>query len=327
MYLVGDIGGTNTRLAWGEVQGPQVKLSDIRNYSSTSYASLEEVLEVFLAEVRHPISGASFGVAGPIRDNRATLTNLSWRLDGASLTSFLKVPRVRLLNDLEAQAYGIPALTEEEVLVLNPGIPDEGHHVLIAAGTGLGEALLIHTGRGHQVIPTEGGHTDFAPRDELEVGLLSYLQQTLFGGVPGHVSYERVVSGPGLLAIWRYLGHLGVEGDGATTREVEQRGGSAISEAAVAESCLRCLQAAELFLSIYGAEAGNLALKTLPRGGVFVGGGIISSLLPVARQGAFMAGFTGKGRFASLMESLPVKVILNTQVGLVGATRVAAGEG
>jgi glucokinase len=269
-----------------------------------------------------PIEAACFGVAGPVVDGRCITTNLPWQLDEAELAAAIPAGRVRLLNDLEATGYGVLALPPSSLATLQAGGSRRGNMVLIAAGTGLGEALLIWDGARHAVIASEGGHADFAPRTDVEVELLRFVRKEF-----GRVSYERVLSGLGLFNIYRFLREQGGLSEPAWLRErIEREDPSAvISEVGLAGGHPLCVQALDLFASVYGAEAGNLALKALAVGGVFVGGGIAPKIRVKLEDGTFAAAFRDKGRFAELMASIPVRLALEPRAALLGAARVAQG--
>jgi len=317
MILTGDVGGTKTRLAWCSKQGLRLKIEGERFFNSRDYPSFEAVLEAFLKERRNDLAGACFGIAGPVAEGRSQATNLPWMVDARALERLLGLSRVGLLNDLEAMAYGTQVLPEDAVVVLNSG---QGHARgsigILAAGTGLGEAALIWNGEGFTAMASEGGHADFAPRNELEFGLLQFLSRQ-----HGHVSYERVLSGPGKIQIYEYLKQAGLgEEPGWLAHELSKADPSpVISEMALNGKSKLCAKALELFVSIYGAEAGNLALKVLARGGIYLGGGIAPSILPLLRSGVFMKAFTDKGRFEGLLRKIPVRVILDERASLYGA--------
>ena len=316
--LAGDIGGTSTRLAIFEAQVDSAVALAEKRYPSQDYDGLEAILAAFTAEHPIAIQHACFGIAGPIREGRASLPNLPWTIAAQALASQLKLERVWLINDLEANAYGIALLKPQDFVVLNPGVAAPGNAAVISAGTGLGEAGLAWDGQRHLPFATEGGHSDFAPRDALDMELLLYLQARF-----DHVSYERVVSGPGLASIYQFLRDSG-HGKESPAIAASMRSGDAaavISGAALERRCALCVQALALFVRAYGAEAGNLALKTLATSGVFLGGGIAPKILPALTTGEFMAAFVAKGRMKSLMQAMPVSVILNPSTALLGAAR------
>jgi len=253
-------------------------------------------------------------------DGRCVTTNLPWEVDEANLARAIPAPRVRLLNDLEAAAYGVLTLPPDKLESLQAGKARKGNMVLIAAGTGLGEAILVWDGARHRVIASEGGHADFAPRTDLEIDLLRFLQKEF-----GHVSYERVLSGPGLYNIYRFLRDTGHAPEPQWLSDRLRSGdpSAVVSEVGLAAGHPLCTTALELFVSIYGAEAGNLALKALAVGGVFVGGGIAPKIIAKLADGSFLAAFCDKGRYRDLMGSIPVHLVLDPRAPLLGAAHVA----
>lgn len=319
MILAGDIGGTKTVIALFESTDGLRKVREA-TYSSKEHDSLEEILANFLQDADRPteIVGC-FGVAGPVIDGQSKTTNLPWELDEEVLARAISARRVKLLNDLEAAAYGMLHLKPEEFCVLNAGVQPQrpGNIAVIAAGTGLGEAMLYWDGEQHHPIASEGGHSDFAPRDPQEIELLKYLQNQ-YGP---HVSYERVLSGPGLFDLYTFLRKSSSESEPDWLKERLQSGdpSAAVTDAALADKEPICVQALETFVSIYGAEAGNLALKCLAVGGVLIGGGIAPKMLPALRDGHFMKRFKDKGRYEKLMQSITVRVALNPRAPLIGA--------
>jgi glucokinase len=334
LLLAGDIGGTHTRLAayeLGESQfaggglapTPQV-LRPVaeETFPSADHASLDAIVRAFLAAHDLTVQHAGFGVAGPVVHGRAEVTNLPWTIDANSLARTLDVNSVSLINDLEAIAYGIPALRPEDFLVLNPGAPDAtGNAAVIAAGTGLGVAGLYWDGVTHRPIASEGGHADYGPLDPLQMELLQYL----LGRWP-HVSYERVLSGPGLLNLYQFLRDTGRAAEqpevAAALREDDPA--ATIASAALAGTCALCQQALDLFVAIYGAAAGNVALAFKATGGLYVAGGIAPKIHPALERPAFVQAFLAKGRMRDLLEGIPVRVIMNDKAGLLGAARCAA---
>lgn len=321
LILAGDIGGTTTRLALFEADGTSIEAISQDNYPSREYGSLAAIVQSFVARHGRKPERASFGIAGPVREGRVQTPNLPWLVDGRDLAGLLGVARVALINDLQANAYGIPLLKEVDFALINPTRPDPtGNIAVISAGTGLGETMAVWDGRGHRPFPSEGGHADFAPRNELEADLLLHLRAE-----HGRVSYERVISGPGLVNLYRFLrdrGHLDETPEVAA--EMQQRDpAAAISRAAMEGRCPLCSQTLDLFVSLYGAEAGNLALRTLATGGIYLGGGIAPKIIERLRGPAFMLAFTAKGRLSPLLETIPVRVILNDRTALLGAGRYA----
>ena len=321
--LAGDIGGTNSRLALYAVAGSEA-LTPIRSatFPSRDHGGLEEVIARFLGEAAAPVAAASFGIAGPVVDDAVITTNLPWHIRGASLRERLGTPHVRLLNDLEATAYGALVLPADQLLALNPGVARTGNRAVIAAGTGLGQALLFWDGARHVPVATEGGHTDFAPRDEVEHELLRYLERQY----DGHVSYERTVSGHGLANIFRFLDdHCRMPVSPETRRRFEHEDPAAvIGQLGVSGACGTAVAAVDRFVSIYGAQAGNLALTVMATGGVYIGGGIVNKLLPAMTSGGFVKAFKAKGRYERLMAEIPVWIIRDPDAGLHGAAHVAA---
>lgn len=322
MILAGDIGGTNTRLALfdGSATKPTPVVIDV--FPSRDHRGLEEILRQFRAQHSQAIEAASFGIAGPVRNGRSQTPNLPWIVDSATLANLLGLPSVDLVNDLEANAHGICVLAPEDFVVLHPGAADaRGNRALISAGTGLGEAGLLAEQDGYRPYPSEGGHCDFAPQNETEIHLLQHLM-----GRFGHVSYERVLSGPGLYNIYQFFRDTGrAEEPAWLAEEIRQRDPAAvISQHALNGNCDLCVKALDQFVSLYGAEAGNLALKTMSTGGIFIGGGIAPKILAKLKEPAFLKAFTAKGRISSQLEAIPVRVIMNDKTALLGAARLAA---
>jgi len=337
-YLAGDIGGTKTRLAVVEVSGTQVQIFHEISFPSRDYSTFEELLDDFLSRAKcffsprsSPIAGetgqiqihhAAFGIAGPVHGKVVKTTNLPWRIDADALQHRFGCPRCTLLNDLEATAYGLPALGENDLFTLQSGAPDaSGNAAVIAAGTGLGEAGLFWDGRCHQPFATEGGHASFSPGNELEMALLRHLQQR-----HKHVSWERVVSGMGLLSMHEFL-CMYRQAEAPQWLVEKMRNGDAA--AAIAKAALSgrddiCVETLNWFVRLYGAEAGNLALKVMSRGGVYLGGGIAPKILPLLQNGAFLDAFLNKGRMRRLLEAIPVKVIMNDRAALFGPALRAA---
>jgi glucokinase len=323
LVLAGDIGGTKTNLALFSVQGEKLRAEMVRTFQSKRYSGLLPVLREFLSGDPHRIEAACFGIAGPVVDGVVKTSNLPWVVDSGELSRALKVDPVHLLNDLEASAYGIFTLEDDEFFVLNEGtMRHSGNKALIAAGTGLGQAILHDDGRCFRPLATEAGHADFAPRDDLEIELLRYLI-----GRFGHVSYERVLSGPGLFNIYSFLKETGKfeEPKWLADRFAAEADDSAvISQAALAGAAEICVKALNLFLSMYGAEAGNLALRANSVRGLYVGGGIAPKILDRLKDGTFMRAFVDKGRYRDFLAAIPVQVIRNERAALRGAAYYAA---
>jgi glucokinase len=322
LLLAGDIGATKTTLAIVSAKaGPRSPLAEV-TFPSARYSSLETLVHDFLAAARLNVDRASFAVAGPVVAGRAQLTNLPWMIDEAELAKDLNLRSIELLNDVQATAYAVPALEPNELHILNEGQPEpQGNVAVIAPGTGLGEGFLTWEGSSYRAHASEGGHVDFAPSNELEIELLRYLQERV-----EHVSYEWVCSGLGLPHIYAFLKESG------HAREplwLAERLTSAedptplIVNAALDpdESCKLCVATLDLFISVLGAEAGNLALKVLATGGVYLGGGIPPRILPGLANRKFMEAFQRKGRRTDLLAQMPVQVILNPKAALLGAAQ------
>ncbi len=317
--LTGDIGGTKTDLClyeddlgddWREIRSAR--------FPSADHAGPEAMVEQLLGSGTKAPEAIVFGVAGPVRDGHCRTTNLPWELDARELSRALGT-RVRLINDFHAVALGVGELAEDALEVLNPGEVDrEGPVAVIGAGTGLGEAVAIPLPgqSAPRVVVSEGGHADFAPRNETEIELLRFLQQQ-----HGRVSWERVLSGPGLAAVYQFVISWGVVSEKPGTRSALREGepGGVIGERALERSDPACERAVEIFVSLYGAEAGNLALKCLPTGGLFVAGGMAPKLIDVIRRGDFLQAFLDKGRMKDVLERIRVSVVLDPGVGLLGA--------
>ena len=321
MILAGDIGGTHTRLALFRKDGDHLHLQHEQVYPSRNYPGLAEIIHLFRKDSRDGIHQAAFGIAGPVLHGRVSTPNLPWMIDEASLARECGVENVSLINDLEAHASGVDDLGSTDFVSLNSPPNAEGNAALIAAGTGLGEAGLYWDGERRHPFPCEGGHCDFAPRNQLEMGLLQYLLKKF-----ERVSYERVLSGPGLKNIYDFLRDSGTEKEPPWLRdELGQASDptAAISQHGMSGTAAICELALDVFVAVYGAEAGNLALKLMATGGVFISGGIASRVLPKLTGPVFLQAFTAKGRLQPLLEKIPVKIITNERVGLIGAARYA----
>jgi glucokinase len=318
MILAGDIGGTKTVLSLlSKNSDGVVQCQQESSFASSAFASFDAILDSFLP-AGVVIDTACFGVAGPVVEQRCQTTNLPWLLDGAQLQTKLNTPRVKLLNDLEAMALGMLHLQSSDFLELNPNAQAQtGNIAVIAAGTGLGEAILYWDGQQHRAMATEGGHTDFAPQNPLQDALLVYLRG-LYGE---HVSYERVISGIGFSHLYDFLAQQNIAPLCETVSalaESEDRN-ALISQLGVSGSDALCVEVVNCFAQLYGAEAGNLALKSLATGGVFIGGGIAPKILAVLNNGQFLNAFKAKGRFNNLLSTLSIKVSLNPRTPLLGA--------
>ena len=324
MILAGDIGGTNTRLALVEETSGGMRIRFEKTFPSRERTSLEGALEEFLSGRRVAFTRASFGIAGPVRNGRCEATNLPWVVDACSVAKQLRLKRVGLINDLVANAYGIALLRGKDLVTLNKGARNaQGNRALISAGTGLGEAGMIWDGAAHRPFGSEGGHVDFAPRNRLEAELLGYLMDR-----HGRVSCERLISGPGLVNVYRFFRdrEKGTEPDWLAEELRVGDPAAAISRNALEGKSPLCVQALDLFVSVYGAAAGNLALTFMSTGGVYLGGGIAPKIVTKLREPGFMNAFTAKGRLRPLLQDVPVRVIMNQKTALLGAARHAALE-
>ena len=320
MLLAGDIGGTKTNLALFTSDNGWREPIDEATFPSGDYPSLEAVVQAYLAQRKDTIDIASFGVAGPVVDGHASITNLPWKMDEKDLQDTLHIPSVRLLNDLDAIAHTVPHLDKRDVATINEGqAMPHGAMAVIAPGTGLGEAFLTWNGKGYQAHSSEGGHADFAPANLFELDLLRYLLERF-----PHVSYERICSGKGFPNIYAYLKDAGhaVEPDWLAAELASVSDTTPIIMKAALDTETPCeIAAATLntFVSVLGAEAGNMALKVLATGGVYLGGGIPPRILPYLSSERFMQSFRNKGRLGKLLASVPVHVILNPKIALLGA--------
>lgn len=321
--LAGDIGGTKTLLALYEVDvsertdasPPRLREVKRERFASAEFASLMPMLQRFLA-AESPFQCATLAVAGPVINGVCKATNLPWIVDANEMAQFFDIKHFGLINDFQAIAMAVEVLGSEDLHTLHPGAPNvRGVRAVIGAGTGLGQALLVPMGNQWTVLASEGGHTDFAPRDDIEMKLLSYLLTK-----HRRVSYERVLSGRGLVNLYQFLVSSGMEEPSAKVEQAltdPSDDAASITAEALAKTNAACMRAVAMFVSLYGAEAGNLALKCLPYGGVYVAGGIAPKILPML--GGFVQSFLNKGRMSPLLERVPVHVILDTHVGLRGA--------
>jgi len=322
MILAGDIGGTRTRLAAFQTEGNKLQCVVEKISRSQEHNGLAEVVADFIKTEGIPVQSACFGVAGPVRGGRSKISNLPWIIDSRELAKQLKLTSVGLINDLEAYAYGIDALESKDFVTLSAGSGDEeGNRAVISARTGLGIAGLYWDGYRHHPFGCEGGHSDFAPRNPLEVEMLQYLLKKY-----GRVSYERILSGPGIKNIYDFL---------KDTRKAEEpqwlkeQIGQApdppalISQLALENKAVICEQTLSTFVSVYGAETGNCALNFMSTGGIFIGGSIAAKIVPKMKDPIFMRSFLDKGRMKALLEDMPVKIVLNDDSGIIGAARYA----
>jgi glucokinase len=320
MILAGDVGGTKVHLAQFDFTDGNVKHLRDQVFPAKQYAGLEEIVKEFIGSEK--VSSACFGVPGPVRDGRLRLTNLPWTLDSRELAHDLKIDYVFLINDLQANGYGIAELGADQIYTLSEGDSRQvGNRGLISAGTGLGEAFLVWDGRDYVPYPSEGGHSDFAPRNEDEIDLLRFLRQKY----NGRISFERVVSGQGLTNIYEFLrdGRGLEEPVWLADRMRKEDPNAVITESALKAKSELCEKTLDMFVSAYGAEAGNLALKVLSVGGLYVGGGIAPRILEKLKDGTFVKAFTDKGRLSQLLVNIPVRVILESRTALIGAAAYA----
>lgn len=326
MILAGDIGGTKTNLALYELEDNILTMKEQHQFASRDFSSLIDVIIAFEDKTsKLEVSAACFGIAGPVVNGRCRTTNLPWDITTSGLQEYLGTEKVRLMNDLESTAYGMLYLSEDEFIDLNPtGRAVEGNRAVIAAGTGLGEAMLYYDGSDYQPFGSEGGHCDFAPVTAQQDELLNWMRKRY----PGHVSYERVLSGPGVYTLYEFLLESGYAPEPASMMQIsEDKDKSAmVSACALKEKNPLCMEALRLFCEIYGAEAGNLALKSMSLGGVYIGGGIAPKILEVMKKDYFMNGFVTKGRFEEMLRGMQVKISLNSETALLGAAHYAADK-
>jgi len=338
IVLAGDIGGTKTLLRLAEPDGTAWRSLYEQRFASANYASFSDVLREFLAQAQQHLgdlpnlSAACFGIAGPVRDRRSQLTNLGWAFDSDRLATEFNIPKISLINDFVAVGYGVLGLQPHDLHTLQHGNVMERSPIgVIGAGTGLGEAYLGWNGDRYEVYATEGGHTDFAPRNELEIELLKYLQKR-----HDRVSVERVVSGMGIVAIYQFLRDRQVAPESPEIAEkvrqweagdVESGAAAAIANAALANCGINsetngdqlATKTMQMFVEAYAAEVGNLALKLIPNGGLYIAGGIAPKILPLLQDGTFLRILKGKGRVSPVLEDIPIHIVLNPEVGLIGA--------
>lgn len=323
MILAGDIGGTKTNLALFELENNELKIIAQEQFSSKAYDNFIDLMNTFKQKhCTQKIEALCLGIAGPIIDERCRTTNLPWDIKASDLKDEFGIESVKLLNDLESTAYGMLYLKEDEFISLNPnGRKSNGNIAVIAAGTGLGEAILYFDGKSYHPIGTEGGHTDFAPISSQQDELLTWLRRRY----PGHVSYERIVSGIGIYTIYEFLSETNFAPQPNAMLNIED----GVDKSAMVSSCALeqndplCLEALRMFAEIYAAEAGNLALKSMSLGGVFIGGGIAPKILPIIKSDYFLNAFFSKGRFEELLRRMTLKVSLNQETALIGAARFA----
>jgi glucokinase len=320
VILAGDIGGTKCNLALFEIRGRSHRKIVDQRYESREFPTFDEMISKFLSETRdetkgtgkHYIEAAGFGVAGPVIDHRVKATNLPWIVDRAALAKQLGTPHVVLLNDLEATAHSLALMAPSELSILNKGTPSpKATQALLAAGTGLGEATLFWDGKQHVVASSEGGHTDFAPRTEQEIELLRYMKK-----FNEFVSVELILSGRGFRTIHTFLD---ASVQHPSFEDPEADAAPEITRLALSGQCPVCVQTLDLWVAMYGAEAGNLALKVLARGGMWVAGGIAVKIRKKMEDGTFFRAFCEKEKFASLLAQIPIHMVLNEEAPLIGA--------
>jgi len=321
MYiLAGDIGGTKTNLALFFKKNPRSIYKE-KKYPSQKFDNLHLILKDFL-HGEEGVEKACFGIAGPVENGVCRATNLPWIVDACEIGNTLKIPHVDLINDLEANAWGVAWLKDYEFLTLNKGDSSmQGNKALIAAGTGLGEAGFFWDGHQHHPFACEGGHCDFAPTDQEQIELWQYLRAKF-----DHVSYERILSGPGLVSLYQFFIDTGKERESLETKKAmaADNPSKVITEMALTKRCKACIRTLDLFVYIYGVESGNLALKFLSLGGLYIGGGIAPKIVDIMKSGIYMKGFTSKGRFAKILSQIPIQLILNENTALIGASRYAS---
>jgi glucokinase len=331
MILAGDVGGTKVHLALYRFEQGALRHVRDQKFSAPQFPDLQSIVREFLNPKDRPagaadegIDAACFGVPGPVRKNVIRLTNLPWTLDSHQLARDLDIEHLFLINDLEANGYGIAELSPDQIVTLSEGDSSQvGNRALIAAGTGLGEGLLIWNGKSHVPMASEGGHCDFGPRTDLEIELLQYLRTD--AEVNGHVSWERVCSGIGLKNIYTFLRDRKKMEESPELRErmKTEDPNSVIGKLGESGENELCAKVLDVFAGVYGAEAGNLALKILAHGGVYVGGGIAPKILKKMQDGTFMQAFYDKGRMHDLVSNMPVRIILESRAALIGAAAFA----
>lgn len=320
MILAGDVGGTNVRLAAFELECNRLSCVVEKVYKAVEFKGVGEAVRRFTTSEGIPVDRACLGVAGPVRHGVAHLSNLDWTIDCNDLAQQLRLKSIGLINDLEAFAYGINVLESKDLLTLQEGAPEAtGNTAVISAGTGLGEAGLFWDGYRHLPFPAEGGHCDFGPNNETELELARYLMKK-----HGHVSFERLLSGPGIRNIYEFLRDTKQEEEPSwLTEQMKETKDipALISQLALENKAKICERTMEIFVSVYGAETGNCALKYMALGGMFVGGSIAAKVLPLMKKPTFMNAFLSKGRMRPLLEDMPVKIVLNDDAGILGAAQ------
>ena len=321
VILAGDVGGTKTTLGLCQSSEDGIRLIRAQNFPSKAYDGLKKIIGEFVKYTLR-IKAACFGIAGPVIAGNAVTTNLPWQISETSLKRFLSIRNVSLINDLVANAHGIEVMRKKDFSVLNAGKKEIGNRALLSVGTGLGAAILFWNGKRYIPSPSEGGHVEFGPKNRLELDLLRYFFDRF-----GHVSYERVLSGAGLFNIYKFLidtGKFGAEPVWLAVQMEQEHAAAVITEMARLKTSKLCEAALDLFTSIYGAAAGNVALQVMATGGMYLGGGIAPKIIWKLKDGTFMKAFTDKRRLSSIAERIPVKVIMNDRAALLGAAAHAA---
>ena len=321
MILAGDIGATRTRLAAFQTEGSKLQLVVEKTFKSQQHNGLQEIISTFVKTEGIPVHSACFGVAGPVRAGKSKISNLPWTIDSRELAAQLKLGTVGLINDLEAYAYGIDALESKDFVTLSEGLGEdaEGNRVVIAARTGLGVAGLYWDGFRHHPFPCEGGHADFAPKNDLEAELAQYLRKKY-----DHVSCERILSGPGIKNIYDFLRDARKAEEPAWLQKQMSEApdpSALISQLALEKKAVICDQALNIFVGVYGSETGNRALNFMATGGVFIGGNIAAKNVPRMQDPIFMNSFLNKGRMSALLADMPVKIVMNDNSGIIGAAQ------
>ena len=320
MILAGEIGATRTRLAAFESEGNKLQCIVEKTYKSQEHSGMAEIISGFIRTEGIPVHSACFGVAGPVRGGRSKISNLPWTIDSRELAAQLRLSTAGLLNDLEAYAYGVDGLESKDFVTLREGAEDaEGNRAVISARTGLGVAGLYWDGYRHHPFACEGGHVDFAPRNDLEMELARYVRNKY-----GHVSCERILSGPGIKNIYEFLRDMNKAEEPAWLKDQMDQAPdqpALISRLALEKKAQICEQALSLFVTVYGSETGNCALNFMSTGGIFIGGSIAAKIIPKMQDPIFMQSFLDKGRMRSLLEDMPVRIVLNDNAGLIGAAR------
>ncbi len=316
MIVAGDLGGTKSNLGAFELERGKLRLLTKKRFLSHDYSRAEDVIRAFVGEVDGKITAACFDVAGPVVDNVVQATNLPWVVDGKNLARLLGIGQVPLLNDLEATGFGLQVLEPEDLETLHEGTPARGNRAVIAAGTGLGETILFWDGEKHVPRATEGGHADFAPHTDIEIDLLRHLMKKY-----GTVDCEAVLSGRGFLEIHQFLDP---QARHPSFSDPSQDAAPEITQAGLDGSCPVCVRTLDQWVGIYGSEAGNFALRSLARGGIYVAGGIAVKILPKLKDGRFTAALADKGKFRGFLSQIPVYVVLNEDAPLLGAAYVAS---